>query len=394
MMINKKEITIILDSIYRLEQYARSHEYSGYDPYDALNSEYLKSIKNRFLRIFFTQLFVYSPINLRSVFKINPGRNPKAIGIFLQAYCNLLENDIIKKKHFEFVYNELTDFLIKNHSNGYSGYCWGFNFSWQDLQRYAKKGLPTIVVTSFVGNSFLELYKITRNKKYLEIARSSCNFILEDLHIHKNKRGICFSYTPIDKLIVHNANLLGAAFLARVYSITKEEKLLNYSMKAFDFSISFQRNDGSWAYGSDFIKGKERNQIDFHQGFILDSICNLLKYVSPDEKKYEQALLKGAKYYIHEQFDKSGRSRWRLPWTWPIDIHNQAQGIITFGKLYEFTKEKKYLAFSKKITLWTIKNMQDRSGYFHYQKWPLFINRIPHMRWGQAWMMLALSEYF
>jgi len=49
------------------------------------------------------------------------------------------------------------------------------------------------------------------------------------------------------------------------------------------------------------------------------------------------------------------------------------------------------LALSEKIAKWTIENMQDEIGYFYYQKWPFLTNKIPYMRWGQAWMMYALA---
>ena len=47
--------------------------------------------------------------------------------------------------------------------------------------------------------------------------------------------------------------------------------------------------------------------------------------------------------------------------------------------------------FAKKIAGWTIINMQDENGYFYYQKWPFFTNKISYMRWNQAWMMFSLS---
>ena len=50
--------------------------------------------------------------------------------------------------------------------------------------------------------------------------------------------------------------------------------------------------------------------------------------------------------------------------------------------------------FAEKIAKWTIENMQDEKGYFYYQKWPFLTNKIAYMRWGQAWMMLALSTLF
>jgi len=385
------ENNYILESLNRLENYVRTHNYSGFDPYDALNSNNIKSLKNTYLKLMVTQIFVYSPVNFRKFFKTTPGKNPKAFGLFLQAYCKLLKAKILDKDEFDLISHELTDFLIKNHSKGYSGYCWGLLFDWQDITRYLDSGVPTIVPTSYIGQSFLDLYEIKKDKRYLEIAQSSCRFILNDLNIKKTDKGICFSYTPIDTHLIHNANMLGAAFLARVYSITKDKNLLDHSRKAIDFSLSYQKTDGSWAYSINPNSEKERNQIDFHQGFNLDALCDFIKYMNPKDEKYKNALIKGADFYKKKQFDLEGQSAWRLPWQWPIDIHHQAQGIATFTKLFKLLNNKKYLDFSKKITLWTIKNMQDPSGYFYYQKWPLITNRISYMRWGQAWMMYSLA---
>jgi hypothetical protein len=50
-----------------------------------------------------------------------------------------------------------------------------------------------------------------------------------------------------------------------------------------------------------------------------------------------------------------------------------------------------YLPFARKIALWTIENMQDEEGYFYYRCGKFYKNKIPYIRWGQAWMMNALS---
>jgi hypothetical protein len=380
----------ISKSLFDLAQYVQSNDYSGYDPYDALNAVRLREIQNKFIKLVTTQFFVYSPINLRFFFKIEPGKNPKAVGLFLQAYCKLVKQGLIEKKHFELISRQFVNFLIQNRSEGYSEYCWGFNFDWQDQSRYTKKSLPTVVITSYIANAFLDLYELTNDKQLLNIARSSCQFLLKDLHITKTEKGICFSYTPIDEFIVFNANALGAALLTRVYSITKEENLIEHSKQAFDFLLSSQKDDGSWVYSINPQTDKERNQIDFHQGFILDSIYNFIKYSEPKEE-FINALKKGSEFYLKQQFDDYGRSKWRLPRCWPIDIHNQSQGIITCCKLYDYFMDKNYILLAEKIALWTIKNMQDRQGFFYYQKWPFFTNKISYMRWGQAWMMLALA---
>jgi hypothetical protein len=383
----------INESLKLLEEYVRNQNYSGYDPYDALNSSQLNNIKSRLFRVMFTQLFVYSPINLRPFFHIDKGINPKALGLFLSAYSNLFKNGRIERKIFDEVSSKLAALLLEDASNGFSGYCWGFNFNWNDVKRNAKKYTPTLVISSFVGNGFLDLYDITHEKKYLEIAESITHFILKDLHIREFQNGICFSYSPIDDHVVHNANCLGGAFLSRVYQLNNDKKLLEYSQKAFEYSLSQQNKDGSWLFQLDTETGKIRDQIDFHQGFIIDSLSASIANKTLVEDKYLNGLKKAVLFYKNNQFSKDGRAMWRLPRKYPIDIHHQAQGIITFSKLHSTFKDTEYLNFSKKIAEWTIENMQDKKGYFYYQKWPFFTNKISYIRWGQAWMMLALSEY-
>jgi len=91
------------------------------------------------------------------------------------------------------------------------------------------------------------------------------------------------------------------------------------------------------------------------------------------------------------QVDKNGRCKFRLPQKYPIDIHNQAQGIITFSKLSDIDIKYEEMAYS--IVKWTIQHMQDSTGYFYYQKYKSLTNRIPYIHWGQAWMFLALTDY-
>ena len=375
-----------------LLNYIKHNECIGYDPYDALNSRFLGKIPSKFIKLGSTQMFVYSPINLRLVFGIKRNYNSKGLGLVLQAICNAFKIGIIKKNEFNKLFSNIADKLIELSSKGYSGYCWGFNFPWQDITRFSRSYLPTIVNTSFIGNAFLDLYEITRNEKYLKIVKSAKNFILNDLNLFENDKGICFSYTPIDHNVVHNASLLGASLLARLSLITDNHEDMEIIKKVLNFSLSYQRENGLWPYSLDKKTGNERMQIDFHQGFILDSLMDIVKYTGLNNRKLEIALKKGLLFYHNEQFE-GGRSRWRWPRRWPVDIHHQAQGILTFCKAYEYFKEKKYLDKAEKIMDYTLENMYDERGFFYYQKWPFFTNKISYMRWSQAWMLLALSKF-
>ena len=107
-------------------------------------------------------------------------------------------------------------------------------------------------------------------------------------------------------------------------------------------------------------------------------------------KEFMKKYFKGLEFYYHKQFDEWGRSLWRYPAKWPVDIHNQCQGILTFTIFKKYNKN--YLDFAKKISSWTINNMQNRKGYFYYQKWPFITSKVAYMRWNQAWMFVALSR--
>jgi len=106
-------------------------------------------------------------------------------------------------------------------------------------------------------------------------------------------------------------------------------------------------------------------------------------------KDYRENIEKGLNFYYSNQFDAKGRSLWRMPKKWPIDIHNQSQGIITFTIFKDLNDN--YPRFAEKIANWTINNMQSADGRFSYQKWPILLNKVSYMRWNQAWMLLALS---
>lgn len=382
---------LFIDSIKQLDSYIRAQNFKGYDPYDALNSEKIRKIRNRWWKLAITQFFVYSPVNFRSFFGIKKEYNPKGLGLLLSAYCRMYNLNLITQSDFDLISTKLVSILLETRSEGYAGYCWGFNFDWQDLVRFAPKKTPTIVISSYIGQGFLDLYDVTKDKRYLEIAESITDFIFNDLHVTQLDNGICFSYTPLDSHVVHNANCLGAAFLTRVYFYTKDESLINYAEKAFDFSISHQNKDGSWAYRLNPKTGGTRNQIDFHQGFIIDAICDYLKYSKKKNEKYLQSVKKAAKFYKEKQFYSNGRAKWRLPRRYPIDIHHLAQGIISFTKIYELTNKSEYLKLANTIAQWTIDHMQDEEGYFYFQKWPLLTNKIEYMRWGQEWMLLSYS---
>jgi rhamnogalacturonyl hydrolase YesR len=316
---------------------------------------------------------------------VEKGYNPKGLGLFLTAYCNLYKVD--NKTEYLDIINFLADKIIELKTPGYSGSCWGYNFDWQSRLSFKPDKTPTVVATSFVAYGLMDAYDVTQNKKYLNEAISSCDFILNDLNRTYNDHGFIFSYSPLDNVQVYNASLLGSRLLARVYSYTKDEKLIALAKESVNACCAVQREDGAWYFGADKIQ----NWVDsFHTGYKLESISEYQKY-SKDEA-YKGNIERGIKYYIDNFFLENGTPKYYDRKVNPIDIHCPAEFAAAMYRLGVFSENEILI---EKTLNWTIENMQDKNkGYFYYQINNGVPTKIPYMRWAQAWMMYGLSFYF
>lgn len=376
----------IVDSFVRLKQYCESEDFKGWDPYDGLNSKIFQALqlnKVKFFRLAWIQFFKRSPLNFRKLMFVEKGYNPKGLGLFLTAYCNLYKVD--KKDDYLEIIRFLADKIIEVKTSGYSGSCWGYNFDWQSRLEFMPDKTPTVVATSFVSYSLMDAYDITQDKNYLDEAVSSCDFVLNDLNRTYNDNGFIFSYSPLDNMQVYNASLLGSRLLSRVYSYTKDEKLIEFAKQSVNACCAVQREDGAWRFGGDKIQ----SWVDsFHTGYKLESISEYQKY-SGDET-FKDNIKRGIKYYIDNFFLDDGTPKYYDNKVNPIDIHCPAELITALYRLDKFNENK---ALIEKTLNWTIEHMQDKEGYFYYQINSGIPSKIPYMRWGQAWMMYGMSFY-
>ena len=383
-----KNKVFISDSFEKLRKYVIAEEYKGYDPYDTLLSPIPFRSFTSWGPVIATQIQKRNPFNIRKIVKIEKEHNPKAMGLFLEAYCNLHSSQISDySKKMEYFFK----WLSENTSKGYQGASWGYNFPWATTEKYLPAYAPTAVVTAFVVRGLHAYYLLTKNEKAKELIVSAAEFVRKELAQTVFESGIAISYTPLFPDCCYNASLLAAEILARANSISRNENDEKLIISAVNFVVAQQHSDGHWNYSKDIKSGIERQQIDFHQGYVLDSILYISKLLNIDNEKWKIAMSNGLKYYKEKQFFADGRSLWRIPKEYPVEIHNQSQGIITFLN-FDFQDEK-YSEFAKTIADWTIENMQDETGYFYYRKLKFYTNKISYMRWSNAWMFLALSKW-
>lgn len=383
----------IVNALFELEQFCGNEEYKGYSLYDSHNSPLPFEKLGRIFSFLINQVIKRSPINFRPLLGVKKGINPKGYGLFLHAYSLLTSLEVMDRGGAKKKADYFFDWLKENPSKGYNGYCWGYNYHWpkkdgHDVPPYT----PSVVVTGFVARALLEYYQEFKNEDVKDILNSAASFVLNDVHLYQGSEGYCFSYTPVVKDLTVNANLLAAEVLAYADFVNQKNEYLKYIEKVLDFTFNTQNDDGSWYYKFDYESREPKKQIDFHQGYVLESLLRLYRYTGLElSAGRRKKIVYGLDFYFHKQFSKDGMALWRYPAKWPVDIHNQSQGIITFSKFSDYHQD--YLPFAGKIAEWTIAHMQGPDGNFYYQKWPLTINKVNYLRWNQAWMLLALTTH-
>lgn len=394
--LNLKTSQKVVFSSERLLSWLKKNGWAGYDPFIVHDHPFFRwiigwpgSLPLRVVRRLLFEILNICPSFWFRVLKCEKQINAKAMALFAKSYLNLYKKTG-NKEHLDSA-KYCLKWLEENPSLGYSGLCWGYPFDWQSYY-FIPKGTPSSVVTFTVGDAFWDAYKLLKDKKFLDVCNSICFFFKEDLN--KDIIGddmVCFNYTPIDKMHVHNANLFVAEFLIRIGSEMGNEEFVKTGLKATNYTVKDQRFDGAWYYYNSNDSSYTKVIDHFHTGFVLRTLYSI--YELTKEENYLKALEKGFAYYLQNLFASKTIPKSTNLKTYPVDIHACTEGIICLNRLKKLNPSvaEGYLS---NLLNWTINNMQSKRGYFYYMKKRFLKVKIPYIRWGQAWMLLALSEVY
>ena len=376
---------VLEESIQKVEKWVEKHNYKAYEWYDGLSS-FLRPLTfhNLFAERILMQLVRRCPVNLRPIIGVKPQESTKGRGYMVRGYLTMFkrsENQQYKKKAVSCL-----EWLDKNKSPGYSKHSWGNHFDFSSRSGKLPKLEPIIVWTSLIGQAFLDAFEILDDKKYLKIAISICDWIL-DLPREQTDSGTCLSYVAYGQKSIHNSNMLGAAMLARTSKFTGNTMALQVAKDAMQYSCSRQLPDGGWYYG----ESSENHWIDnFHTGYNLDSLKCYID--NTDDKDFDKNLNRGFKYFKNNFLEENGRPKYYHNRTYPIDIQCAAQASDTLAYFSEYDDSS--LGLALKVAKWTIDNMQDKKGCFYYWKTPWITVKTPMIHWGQCTMFKSLTHLF
>lgn len=384
---------LVTDSVNRCDNWITQNGWAGYDPYDIKGHPLLikprTSWAGKVGRKVFGKLELLSPLILRWAFNIQKEINAKAMGLFAQSYLKLYQH--FQREDYLAKAEDALDWLSCNYNKDYSGMCWGYPFDWQS-KVFIPRGTPSSVVTSIIGDAYWDFYQYTNEDKYLDVCISICEFFVNDLLIDKlNDQNVCFSYTPLDNFHVNNANLFVAEFLTRIGKHVGNDKFVTLGLMATNYTLNEQNDDGSIYYWG---KDQEQNgRIDhYHSGFEIRKLYSIWKLTNSDQ--FQRAVQLYYSFYLKNLFTDSWIPKMTPTGFYPVNIHSCAEAILcTSSLINDFPEGKDHLINTVK---WTIANMQTTQGWYLYRidklgsiKWK---SRIPFMRWGQAWMLRALSQ--
>jgi len=371
----------------RLLEYCRANDWAGYDPYDALNSELFKRfhfLDARIPRLVLTQALKRAPFNVRPLLAVPKTQNPKGLALFLNSFIKLSRLRLLTQEDGNAI-KAMADKIAALRSPGTRYWSWGYSFPWQTRTMVVPRGTPNLVCTTFVADALLNAYETCGESRYLEMAASAADYILDELIWTEGDSVVSLNYPlPTSRSKIHNANFLGAALLCRAAKLTGRDKYVEPALKVARYSAGRQAEDGSWVYGE---LPTQRWIDNFHTGYNLSGLRLICRDAPTSE--FEPHIKRGFEFYRTHFFREDGAARYFHNNTYPIDVHAVSQSILTpieFADLYPGNTKLAWSVFD-----WAMANMWDENGYFYYRVLRFLKIKTSYMRWSQAWMLLALT---
>ena len=169
---------LIEESLNRLSRWVESQQYRAYDPGDGQMS-FLRTLTfgSQTLERVLTATVLRSPFNIRPLLGIKPHTSTKGMGYMAWGYLRRFQST--GDPHHAERARMCLDWLLDHRSPGYADLCWGNEFTFTTRAGRIPRGEPTIVWSGLIGQAFVDAFEILGDPRYLEAAKSTCDWILK-----------------------------------------------------------------------------------------------------------------------------------------------------------------------------------------------------------------------
>ena len=374
-----------VDEVFHaLESYGDRRQWVGSDPYDGLNATRFtwplsRTVKGRQV---ITQVVKRCPIDLRPAMGIAPQLNSATVAWVVSTYARA---EFLEPSDRDDKLSRALALLEEVRSRDFDEPCWGYPFDAQSRVFFYPRDSPNTIATMFGGMALLDAYERTGREELLDEAVGVGHFFLRHVPQTPAEKGAYFGYLPGDRSPIHNANTHVCALFSRLGRHVDDDRFLDAARLGIEYALAHQRDDGSWLYGDRpnlaWIDG-------YHHGYVMDALR-----VCADadlDPRVPQALRRGLEYYRRELILADGTPKYFSTSAQPLDTQSAAQAIQTFA--IASSDDPSYLDVAWRVFEWSLRNMRREDGLFIFQRRRLWTNRVPHMRWVVATMLLALTH--
>jgi hypothetical protein len=292
-------------------------DFSGADPYDALNSALFARTpfaRLRLARLAWQQLVKRSRFDLRPALRIAPTANPVTLALAARAYRRTGEAEKGRRA--------LRRLLAMRCDPAIWGAgAWGYPFPWQARAFHVPLGTPNIIATAYALRAVVEC------EDWVEggadpIVAAAAGFVAGSL-VQARAGRTFIGYVPGSDTMVHNASLWGAYVLALAsHRGTARHRAI--AQAAFDYTISSQTPDGAWPYGE---ASHHRWTDGFHTGYVLEALELGARLLERNDAR--SAIARGLSCYLAAFLRADGTVPYYADGSGPLDVNNFAQMVTT-----------------------------------------------------------------
>lgn len=371
------------EAVGRIRAWGERVGWCGYDPYDGLTSPLARipPVASVTGRRVLTQAVKLSPINLRPVLGIKPAHGPKAVALVASGYARLACVQGPQSEAAARARSWMTWLVDHADARTQRGVAWGYHFDVQTRVFGYRAGTPNTIATAFAAQAFLDGAEHLAEERWLAPAVAASRFLADGMLAAEGARAY-FTYLPGERELVHNANALACAVLARTGRLTGDPELIAIAESALQVTLKAQAADGSWPYA----EGRGHGWIDnFHTAYVLESLAECAKALGG----IESALLEGASFWHRRMFLADGTPKYFVDKLYPKDAHCYASAIDAWLALSSVRDDA--LERAGHVAERLIADMLHPSGYVLFQRRRLVVNRTPLIRWSTAPAFKALA---
>jgi hypothetical protein len=396
-------------TVQRLVAWLRANGWASYDIHDfkalplfafLLRSQ---SIPYRLARVPAYTLSALFPVAFRRLLGIKPQIVASGMGQLAQGYCDLYR--LTGEEEYLDEAERILSWLAQNHIKGYSGYCWGLPFDWQSVVKIPRD-TPLVHSTVTCAQGFLSFFELTNDRDYLQVARSACDFIAQDVNArHRVDGGISLSYCPLDDSEVINVSADVAALFNCVGRLCDASELIDFASRLMKFVVDEQLPSGAWGYFS------ERDRVsrgcpllidNYHTAMVLGALVSLLSNETDVTRSavLRKSFVRGLQFYVTDLFASEAMPKFRFepPRDYPADIYCSGESVILLSNVERVAGILKPQVLAhvrclrRQVVRWTVGRLQNRDGSFCYRAYRWGRIKLRSIRWGQAIMLKALAS--